>query len=170
VSIEQRPAIVEERTRVGDWEGDTLEGANPRSSLVTCVERTSRDLLARKMPDKRAATLHATLGGAVARVPAHPRHTLRVDNGKEFAHFKALQARCSLGVFFAHPYAAWERGLNENTNGLLRQFLPKKTDLRTVTAMRLAQHVRSLNNRPRKCLAYRTPAEVLHSPPVALRI
>jgi transposase, IS30 family len=170
VSIDQRPPIVAERTRVGDWEADTVEGARHRSYVATCVERRSRYLLARKMPDKRAATLNAALGGALTRVPAHQRHTLTVDNGKEFARFKTLQTRCRLDVFFAHPYRSWERGLNENTNGLLRQFLPKKTDLRTVSASRLAQHVRSLNNRPRKSLAYRTPAEVFRSSPVALRI
>ena len=170
VSIEHRPPIVAERTRVGDWEADTVEGAGHRSYLATCVERRSRYLLARKMPDKRAATLNAALGGALARLPAHQRHTLTVDNGKEFAGFKTLQTHCGLDVFFAHPYRSWERGLNENTNGLLRQFLPKRTDLRTVSARRLAQHVRSLNNRPRKCLAYRTPAEVFRSSPVALRI
>ena len=168
VSIEERPSIVDERARVGDWEADTVEGARHASYVVTCVERRSRYLLARKMPDKRAATLNAALGRALARVPTHQRHTLTVDNGKEFAGFKRLQARHGIDVYFAHPYSAWERGLNENTNGLLRQYLPKKTDLRSVTARQLAQHVRSLNNRPRKCLAYRTPAEVLRSPPVAL--
>jgi len=170
VPIDQRPPIVAERTRVGDWEADTLEGARHHSYVATCVERRSRYLLARKMPDKRAATLNTALGRALARVPAHQRLTLTVDNGKEFAGFKTLQTRCGLDVFFAHPYTSWERGLNENTNGLLRQFLPKKTDLRTVSARRLAQHVRSLNNRPRKCLAYRTPAEVFRPSPVALRI
>jgi IS30 family transposase len=170
VGIEHRPAIVDRRRRFGDWESDILEGAKHRGYLATHVERKSRYLIARKLANKQSVTFaHATIE-AFRRIPQKWRKTMTADNGKEFAKFKDIEKRLGFNVYFARPYAAWERGANENTNGLLRQFFPKGSDFSTVTALVVAKSVRILNNRPRKCLGYRTPREVLFKRPiVALR-
>jgi IS30 family transposase len=94
------------------------------------------------------------------RIPRRLRHTLTVDNGREFSQFKEIEARTGLAVYFADPYAAWQRGTNENTNGLLRYYFPKGTDFRNIPEKEVAQVVKKLNNRPRKCLNYQTPHEV----------
>jgi IS30 family transposase len=120
------------------------------------------------MPDCTSASLnHAVLQG-LRNVPKDLIHTLTVDNGKEFAAFKALEKALDISVYFSHPYSAWERPINENTNGLLRQFLPRKTDFKDITPERLDQIVSYLNNRPRKKLRYRTPDEAFNDSPVAL--
>ncbi len=95
------------------------------------------------------------------RMPRRLRHTLTLDNGKEFSQFKEIQAKTGLSVYFADPYAAWQRGTNENTNGLLRHYFPKGTDFRSISEKEVALVVKRLNNRPRKCLNYQTPHEVL---------
>lgn len=170
VGIEHRPKIVGFRGRFGDWESDTVEGAKGAGLLVTHVERKSRYVRIGRLPDKRAATLSAVSGAALGDLPRRLRRTLTVDNGKEFADFKAIQRALRLKVYFANPHAPWERGAVENTNGLLRDWFPKGRDLSTITPTRLAQVQRMLNNRPRKCLNYRTPLEVLKAlPGVALR-
>jgi IS30 family transposase len=161
VSIEERPPIVEKRRRYGDWESDTVEGKGKSGYLVTHVERKSRYLVATKVDSKRADEVNATTIRALRKVPEQLRRTMTVDNGKEFAKFKQIEQRLGLDVYFAHPYSSWERGANENMNGLLREFFPKDSDFRQVTHQAVAKAVKKLNNRPRKCLAYRTPAEVL---------
>ncbi len=160
VSISERPAIVEFRERFGDWEGDTIEGKKSTGCIATHVERKSRYLLAAKLDDKKAESLTIQSTKAFCRIPKKMRQTLTVDNGKEFARFKELENKTGLTVYFADPYAAWQRGTNENTNGLLRQYFPKGTDFRTVTKKDLAFAVKKLNHRPRKCLNYRSPHEV----------
>jgi len=171
VGIEQRPAVVDRRCRFGDWEADTIQGAIGRGALATHVERKSRYLLIRKLADQRARTFSLATIKAFGAIPAKLRKTLTCDNGKEFACFKQIERRLDFEVYFAHPYAAWERGTNENTNGLLRDFFPKGIDFTRVSHARVAKVQRMLNNRPRKCLNYRTPAEVLSDiPGVALRI
>jgi len=160
VGIEQRPEIVETRMRLGDWEGDTVAGRGNRGHLVTQVERRSRYLVAARVPDRKAATVNAGIARSIRRIPRRHRHTLTLDNGQEFARHKELR-KLGLTVYFADPYSAWQRGANENTNGLLRRFFPKKTDFSQVSDAELAEAVRLLNNRPRKCLSYRTPHEVL---------
>jgi len=160
VSIEQRPAAVNEQTRVGDWEGDTLFGAKRLSCLATVVERKTLYLVAQKMPNATAHALNQAVLQGFTSIDKALVHTLTVDNGKEFAGFKTIENALEATVFFAHPYSAWERAVNENTNGLLRQFLPKKTDLGVVTPEQLDLIVGYLNNRPRKKLRYRTPSEV----------
>jgi len=160
VSIEQRPAVVESRERLGDWEGDTLEGAKGKGALATHVERKSRYLIAAKLSDKKAATMNAQSIAAFQKVPRTLRQTLTVDNGKEFSQFKELEAKTGLNVYFADAYAAWQRGTNENTNGLLRFFFPKGTDFHAVTEEGLNSVLVKVNHRPRKCLNYRTPHEV----------
>jgi IS30 family transposase len=161
VSISERPAIVESRKRFGDWEGDTIEGKKSTGYMATHVERKSRYLIAAKLLDKKAESLTQKSIKAFWRIPKKIRKTLTVDNGKEFARFKELEDKTGLTVYFADPYSAWQRGTNENTNGLLRQYFPKGTDFRNVTEEELAFAVKKLNHRPRKCLGYQSPHEVL---------
>ena len=160
VAIDQRPSIVGTRERFGDWEGDTVEGAKGTGGVATHVERKSRYLLAVKLDDKKASTMTEQSTKSFRRVPKRLRKTLTVDNGKEFSRFKELEKNTGLAVFFAEPYAAWQRGTNENTNGLLRFYFPKGTDFRETSEEELAIVVNKLNHRPRKCLNYRTPHEV----------
>ena len=157
VGIETRPALVAARTRFGDWEGDTVGTRRP---LVTHVERKSRYLLAGQLADRTAATFAAQSVALFQTVPAALRRTWPLDNGSECARFSAIAAHTGLSVYFAAPYAAWQRGTNEHTNGLLRQYFPKGTDFRRVTDRALRRAVDRLNHRPRKCLGYQTPYEV----------
>jgi IS30 family transposase len=161
VSICQRPQAVDQRTRFGDWEGDTLEGAKGSGAIATHVERKSRYLVAAKLADKSANTMTSACASAFEPVPKQMRKTLTVDNGKEFAQFKQLEKLTGFCVYFADPYSAWQRGCNENTNGLIRQYLPKGTNFKDITNNDLAKIVKKLNHRPRKCLNYQTPHEVI---------
>ena len=160
VSISERPAIVETRERFGDREGDTIEDKKSSGYVATHVERKSRYLLAAKLANKKAESLTTQSTKAFWRIPKKMRQILTVDNGKEFSRFKELEDKTGLTVYFADPYSAWQRGTNENTNGLLRQYFPKGTDFRMVTQKDLAFAVKKLNHRPRKCLNYRSPHEV----------
>lgn len=161
VGIEHRPAEVEARSRRGDWESDTLAGSGSPACLATHVERVSKYTVLARLSDARARTFNAGTVRAFRRHPGLPLLTTTADNGKEFAAFAVLERTLGLDVYFARPYHAWERGLNENTNGLLRQFFPKGLDLRGATHpyVKYVEHL--LNTRPRKSLAYRTPLEVL---------
>lgn len=160
VSINERPPIVDQRKRFGDWEGDTLEGAKGSGGLATHVERKCRYLLAIKLADKKAATMTQQTTKVFRKISRKLRHILTVDNGREFANFKELEENTKLKVYFADPYSAWQRGTNENTNGLLRQYFPKGTNLNNISEKEVAFAVNKLNNRPRKCLNYQTPQEV----------
>jgi transposase, IS30 family len=160
VSISERPAAVDLRERFGDWEGDSVEGSKGSGAIASHVERKSRYLIAAKLADKKADTMAQKSIKAFWRVPKAIRKTLTVDNGKEFSFFKQIEDRTGLRIYFADPYAAWQRGLNENTNKLLRQYFPKGMDFRKLTDYDLALKVKLLNNRPRKCLNYQTPKEV----------
>lgn len=160
VGIAERPAIVATRSRIGDWEGDTLEGARGKGGLASIVERKSRYVLAAPLTGKFAAAMAMQMSMAFRSIPRLARKTLTVDNGKEFASFKTIEQRTGLAVFFADPYSAWQRGTNENSNGLLRQYFPKRSDLRSLTWQQLAPIIKKLNHRPRKCLGYRSPHEV----------
>ena len=161
-SIEDRPQEANERQRLGDWEGDTVVGKGRKGYLVTCVDRASRYLVARKVEACASAPVARQLQRSLRHRPADKRRSLTLDNGREFARPAELERKLAMPVYFAHPYHSWERGTNENTNGLLRQYLPKGTDLATVTTSELAGYTRQLNHRPRKCLGYRTPFEVFH--------
>jgi len=163
VSIEGRPAVVDRRDRYGDWEGDTIVGANRRGGAVTLVERKSGYLLLGRVRDLRAATVRQAAAGRYLTTPASLRKTLTLDNGKEFAEHKQLEVEAALKIYFAKPYSAWQRGTNENTNGLIRQFFPKGTDLANIPEHRFTKVQQLLNDRPRKRLSYRTPNEVLAS-------
>ncbi|MCA1765280.1 MAG: IS30 family transposase [Desulfobulbaceae bacterium] len=158
--ITQRPEVVNERQRFGDWEGDTIEGKKSSGYIATVVERESRYLLATKLENKMAATLTARGTKSFRSIPRKMRKTLTVDNGSEFADFKEFERKTGLDIYFAKPYSPWQRGANENTNGLLRQYFPKGTDFKKVTEEDVIKAVKRLNNRPRKCLGYRTPCEI----------
>ena len=161
-SIDERPAEVNERLHIGDWEGDTMVGKGRKGYLVTCVDRASRYLMARKVKTCASEPVSERLEQTIRRLPASKRRSLTLDNGREFARPVELEKRLQLKVFFAHPYHSWERGTNENTNGLLRQYLPKGSDFSILTYKQLRSYVNALNHRPRKCLGYKTPYEVFH--------
>lgn len=160
VSIDQRPQAVNQRGRFGDWEGDTVEGARGGGNLTSHVERKSRYVMVAKLPNKTADATASTAIRLFRHIPPALRQTLTLDNGKEFARFREIEKQTGLTIYFADPYAAWQRGCNENTNGLLRRYFPKGTDFRKVSEKELALVVKKLNHRPRKCLGYRTPHEV----------
>lgn len=159
VSIDERPDIVAQKTRIGDWEGDTVIGKNHKSGLVTLAERKSRYVLAGHI-----ASRHATGVTAVTTRLLNPHkdkcHTITFDNGKEFAEHEIMATELNADIYFAHPYSSWERGLNENSNGLIRQYFPKGMDLSDIDEEHVLWAVKRLNHRPRKVLGYRTPHEV----------
>jgi transposase, IS30 family len=163
VSIEGRPAIVDRRGRYGDWEGDTIVGAQRRGGAVTLVERRSGYLLLGKVANLQAATVRQAAARRYATTPPALRKSLTLDNGKEFAEHEQLELEAALRIYFAKPYSAWQRGTNENTNGLIRQFFPKGTDLASIPEQRFDRVQQLLNDRPRKRLRYRSPNEVLAS-------
>jgi IS30 family transposase len=161
VSIHERPGVVDTRKRFGDWEGDTVYGSKTKLCLLTQVERKSRYLLVNKIADRQAGTVAQTKINQFCALPKDWRRTLTLDNGKEFAAFKRVEQTTGIRVFFADPYSAWQRGTNENTNGLIRRFYPKGTDFSKVSDDELARVAHWINNRPRKRLDYRTPHEVV---------
>jgi IS30 family transposase len=161
VGIESRPAEVAAKSRLGDWESDTIAGSGSPACLASHVERLSQYTVLAKLPDGKAASLNDGTVRAFARHGNLPLLTTTADNGKEFAAHAELTAKLGLDVYFATPYHAWERGLNENTNGLVRQFFPKGLDLAAVTDGQVRRVERLLNTRPRKTLGYRTPVEML---------
>ncbi len=154
VGIDKRPAIVAKRKRLGDLEADLIQGYRHSGNILTLVDRKSKFVLLRKLKTKRATTVRKQLSRVLAQV-SH-RHTLTLDNGSEFAQHRALK----LPVYFTHPYCSTERGTVENTNGLVRYYLPKKTSFRSLTQSRLNEIQNDLNHRPRRCLNYLTPYEV----------
>jgi transposase, IS30 family len=161
--IEGRPRVVDRRARFGDWEGDTIVGSGRSGVLITLVERKSGFLCAAQSNQSRARPVRYAIQRLLRPLPPALRHTITFDNGKEFAEHRQLAARLNIQVYFAEPYCAWQRGTNENTNGLLRQFFPRGTPLGKVRNIDVRKAVRSLNDRPRKRLRYRTPREVLHA-------
>lgn len=157
IDISKRPKIVERRTRLGDLEGDTIIGRHQQSHIVVVADRVSRLVGLAKVRSKARHHVNRGLKKLIAR-NGHAK-TLTVDNGLEFSGHRSLNRQTGLKIFFAHAYSAWERGTVENMNRLIRQYLPKKTDFRRVSERQLRQIERELNNRPRKCLGYRTPYE-----------
>jgi IS30 family transposase len=159
VGIEQRPAEVEDRKQPGHWEADTMIARNGR--LATAVERTSRYVVIARLPNGRAIEFNTAAIRLFKKLPKSLRKTITTDNGSEFIEHQALSKRLGFKTFFANPYSSWERGSNENTNGLIRQYVKRETDLKEMSYQQVARITKKLNNRPRKCLNYRTPAEVL---------
>lgn len=163
VTIEQRPASVEDRLEAGHWEGDLVEGRKGSGYLVTLTERKTRSLRSSYIPSKKPREVNKAVRRMLRRLPPTLRRTLTFDNGMEFSGFEDLEKSLGLSVYFCHPYSAFERGTNENTNGLLREWIPKSSDLRKLERKKLAEYVGLLNTRPRKCLGIRTPDEALRA-------
>jgi IS30 family transposase len=159
VSIEERPAIVETRSRIGDWELDTIIGKGHKQALVSLTERKSRLTLLSKVKQKSADLVARSVQNLLEPIASRVL-TLTSDNGKEFAKHQEISSALQADFYFTHPYSAWERGLNENTNGLVRQYFPKKHDFTTITDNDVRMVMNKLNNRPRKCLGFKTPNEV----------
>lgn len=158
--IEERPLIVEKNTRPGDWEGDTVEGSRHQGYLLTLVERRSRYLVSKHLAHKDAKT---TSEAMICSLDGHEVKTVTLDNGKEFSGHKEVSSGLDAYIYFADPYSSWQRGLNENTNGLLRQYYPKGMSLKCIDEERLEEVVSKLNNRPRKALGWKTPYEVMYN-------
>jgi IS30 family transposase len=161
--IDIRPAIVETRSRIGDWEGDTIVGGEKNCHILTHVDRMSGYLLADKLDQ---ATAENTLSVTVKRLrllTGDKLYTITYDNGIQFIKYESLEKQLKVEVYFAFPYHSWERGTNENTNGLLRQYYPKKSNFKDIKQEDIDLVVKMINNRPRKRLNYRTPEEVFNS-------
>lgn len=159
VSIEQRPEIVAQRSRIGDWEVDTLIGRNHKGAVLSIVERKSLFLLVSKLSGKQAAETRRTIINLLAPFKQAV-HTITSDNGQEFTEHKKISKKLEADYFFTHPYSAWEKGTNENMNGLIRQYVPKKSCLTELPDSYLNQVAEKLNNRPRKSLNWKTPLHV----------
>src|SRR5512134_1690082 len=166
-SIEERPAIVSTRKRLGDWEVDTLSGRKQKQAIVTLTERKSRFTLLGKVSQRTAQAVRQQVCRLL--LPVQDKvHTLTSDHGKEFADHEQIAELLHLQFYFAHPYAAWERGTNENTNGLLRQYFPKHCDFQSASHQEIEHAMSRLNFRPRKSLRFKTPFEVFYHTAVAL--
>jgi len=159
VPIDERPAVVETRKRIGDWELDTIIGKNHKQAIVTMTERKTRLNYLFKVENKDAASVEFAII-SMLRKSGLPIKTLTADNGREFAHHQSIARILKTSFYFAHPYSSWERGSNENANGLVRQYFPKGTDFRSITQANLDWVMRRLNNRPRNCLDMKTPNQV----------
>lgn len=158
--IDERPAVIERRGRIGDWEGDTMQGRDKRVRIVTFVDRRSGYLIAFLLPKMNAELLTSLTLKHFRGIPKTKRKTFTLDNGPEFSDWERLGKKSGATVYFAYPYHFWERGSNENTNGLLRQYFPRSLDFNLITPEELAQVVRRLNDRPRKRLGFVSPRRV----------
>jgi len=163
IPIDARPKSVEKRNQYGHWEGDTLISRKSRAALHTMVERKSRFLLLSKLDRKSASETSRTIIRRLGKLPAKGRRTLTLDNGTENANHEKVTAKLGLKCYFARPYAAWQRGANEHANGLVRWYLPKGTDFSKIDKDQLELIEHLINSRPRKCLGYKTPLEVVAS-------
>jgi IS30 family transposase len=167
VSIDERPASVANKERLGDWEIDTIIGSHHQGALVSAVERTAKLTCIQVVPQKEADIVSQTIITMLKPFKGKVL-TITVDNGKEFALHKKIAQELGAKVYFAHPYHSWERGLNENTNGLIRQYFPKQHDFRTITKQDTVLVENRLNNRPRKTLNFKKPIELFFNNSVAL--
>lgn len=167
-SISERPAVVAQKRRLGDWEADTIIGQNHQQAIVSVVERKSKLTLLKRVTHRTSEAVEQALEELLK--PLQKRcHTITSDNGKEFANHQAIASNLQADFYFAHPYASWERGLNENTNGLVRQYFPKKSSFSKITERDVQQVMDRLNNRPRKTLGFKTPNQVFfNQKPIAL--
>ena len=159
VSIEERPQIVETRGRIGDWEADTIIGQNHHHALVSLVERKSKLTLLKKVERNTAEAVEQAISQLLRPLAAQV-HTITSDNGREFSNHQAIATQLQAHFYFAHPYASWERGTNENTNVLVRQYFPKKSDFSKIDDAELERVMERLNTRPRKTLGFKTPNQV----------
>jgi len=162
LSIEERPKEVESRTIPGHWEGDLIVGKNNRSALGTLVERTTRTVILVPVKDRTADTVAKAFAKEVKKLPKTMKLTMTYDQGREMAQHKLFTKITGVKVYFAHPRSPWERGTNENTNGLIRQYFPKGTEFNKVSRYEVKRAQDQLNGRPRKTLGYHTPYEVFN--------
>jgi len=159
-SIDERPQVVEDRSRLGDWEADTIIGKGKKGAIVTLVDRKSRYL---RMGLVSKRTKEAVKEMIITLLADFPVHTITCDNGKEFAGHEDIAKALEASIYFAHPYASWERGTNENTNGLIRQYIPKDTKFSELTHEDISFVENRLNTRPRKCLSFNPPVVFLNN-------
>lgn len=163
-SIRKRPKSVYKRKAVGDWEGDTVHGKHgTKPCFVTLLERKSRFYLAELLPNRKADVVSEGITHLLQELPSQAVRTITFDRGREFSKWRELERDLKCKTYFADPFCAWQKGSNENTNGLLREFFPKGIDLSNVTTAEVQHAIHLLNNRPRKCLNYKTPAEVFYT-------
>jgi IS30 family transposase len=158
--IDVRPEIVDKRERIGDWEGDTIVGKEKTIHILTHVDRKSGILFADKLEQATAEITKQKTIERFNKIPKNKKNTITYDNGTTFSYFEMTEKKTGMDIYFAWPYHSWERGCNENANGLLRQFFPKKSSFAIVTQDEINKAVKLINNRPRKRLNYKTPAEV----------
>lgn len=161
--IENRPDVIEQRERVGDWEGDTIVGAGRSGGVLSAVERKTGYTILAKVDHLKSATVNKRIIRRLKRVPHAQRKSITFDNGSEFAGHRQLAKSLGVDIYFADPHSPWQRGTNENTNGLVRQFLPKGTNFREISHAEVSRIQTLLNERPRKRLGYRTPQEALQA-------
>ena len=162
VSIHERPQIVEDRSRIGDWEADTIIGQNHKQAIVTLVERKTGLLRMQRVTKKSAHLVSNTVITLLTPVRLRV-DTITSDNGKEFAHHKKIKEHLESMFYFADPFASWQRGTNENTNDLIREYLPKGCDFRQVSDSQIQAIEDKLNSRPRKRLGFKTPNQVFYN-------
>ena len=160
-SINERPSVVAERSRIGDWEGDTVESKDHKPGINTLVERKTGLVCITKLKDRTSKATTGAVTSRLTHLPKEARQTLTLDNGSENSDWKTIESQTGLQCYYANPYHSWERGTNENTNGLIRDYFPKKTDFTTIPEEELAFVEHELNTRPRKRLNYLTPLEVM---------
>ena len=161
VSIEQRPAHVELRKEIGHWESDLVIGLGQKTAIATVVERKTRFVYIIPIKSRHTKVVTKAIAKTIKNLNPELRKSMTHDNGLEMANHKWLTSKTGMDIFFAHPYSSWERGTNENTNGLIRRFFPKGTDFSKVTLKQLKEAQNNLNNRPRKVLGYKTPNEMM---------
>ena len=159
VDIDARPSVVDRRSRIGDWEGDTIMGKGRKSALLTMVERKTLYTVIVRLTGKRADLLAKKAIMAMKCLSSKVK-TITFDNGLEFAEHEEIAKGLNADIYFAHPYASWERGINENTNGLIRQYFPKGTDFKSVSEAQIRMVMNRLNNRPRMTRDFKTPNEL----------
>ena len=161
-SIEERPAIVSQKTEFGHWEIDLIVGAGNKGAILTLVEMTTKMLFMRKLKEgKKAKSLADELIDMTLPYKNYIK-TITADNGNEFSDFKRVEKKLDLQFFFAHPYSSWERGLSEHTNGLVRQYIPKNTDFKDITDKEIKEYQYKINNRPRKVLDFEKPKDLFY--------
>jgi IS30 family transposase len=158
--IEERPSGANNRSRYGHWEGDTVEGRKGSGGLATHVDRKSRYLLGQLLSDKRATSFSGATCASFSWIPKSLRRSCTYDNGTENADHQCITVKTGMDIYFADPYSPWQRGTNEQTNGLIRRYFPKGTDFSKVTQEEVDAVVMKINKRPRKCLGYRSPYDV----------
>ena len=161
INISQRPQHIELRLEVGHWEGDLMIGIGQKSAIGTIVERKTRYTFIVKIENRKSITVTQQFAQILNTLPQYIRKTMTYDNGMEMANHQWLSENTGMDIYFANPYSSWERGTNENTNGLIRRFFPKGTDFNKITIEQLKKAQFALNNRPRKILGYKTPNEIM---------